>query len=104
SAPRLLVDVGWPGTLGMMRHSCKRMGIALEDIQCALATHYHMDHAGLVQELRQLGVHPVVMDTQRDGIPLLRTQVKPTDNYTDLELAGITTLSEDESRAFLAGI
>ncbi len=52
--PRLLVDAGWPGTLSTMRASCKRMGIDLAAIPYQLATHYHPDHAGLVQELKKL--------------------------------------------------
>src|SRR5438067_13275460 len=84
--PRLLIDAGWPGTLGMMRHTGERMGIRLADIPYQLVTHYHPDHAGLVQELRQLGVHLIVVDTQLAGIPLLSTYVKPEDNYTEIEL------------------
>ncbi|HEY0070405.1 MAG TPA: MBL fold metallo-hydrolase [Chloroflexia bacterium] len=104
TAPRLLIDAGWPGTLGEMQHACNRMGIKLADIQYQLMTHYHPDHAGLVQELRRLGVQLVVIDTQLAGIPLLSTYVKPGDGYTEIELAGSIVLSAVESRAFLAGI
>lgn len=53
---RLLVDIGWPGTMGAMRASLNRMGIPLQEIRYALATHYHMDHAGLAQEFKNAGV------------------------------------------------
>jgi ribonuclease/clavin/mitogillin len=104
SRPRLLVDAGWPGTLGAMRHTCRRMGIRLEDIPYQLVTHYHPDHAGLAEELKDLGVRLLVLDTQLPGIPLLRTYVKPEDNYTEITSNGNTLLSEAESRPFLAGI
>lgn len=104
SAARLLVDAGWPGTLGAMRHSCDRKGIRLEDIQYQLVTHFHPDHAGLAGELKRLGVRLIVVDTQLAGIPLLLTYVKPEDNYVDVELAGSITLSAGETRAFLKGI
>lgn len=104
SKPRLLVDAGWPGTLSTMQHTCKRMGIDLADIPYQLATHFHPDHAGLVQELKRLGVRLIVVDTQLDGIPLLRTYVKPEDNYTDIEPGDETILGVGESRAFLAQI
>ena len=48
---RLLVDIGWPGTMGTMRASLQRMGVPIREIRYALATHYHIDHAGLAQEL-----------------------------------------------------
>lgn len=104
SRPRLLVDAGWPGTLGTMRHTCRRMGIRLEDIPYQLVTHYHPDHAGLAEELKRLGVRLLLLDIQLAGIPLLRTYVKPEDNYIDITLNGNTLLTEAESRAFLADI
>ena len=104
STPRLLVDAGWPGTLGLMQHTCSRMGLRLADIPYQLATHYHPDHAGLCQELKRLGVRLIILDTQLAGIPLLRTYVKPRDNYTDLVLGDNVILTEGESRDFLARI
>lgn len=104
TVPRLLIDAGWPGTFGEMQHTCNRMGIKPADIQYQLMTHYHPDHAGLVQELQRLGVKLIVIDTQLAGIPLLSTYVKPGDGYTEIELAGSLVMSAAESRAFLAGI
>jgi endoribonuclease LACTB2 len=104
SAPRLLVDAGWPGTLGLMQHTCARMGIPVATIPYQLATHYHPDHAGLVQELKRLGVRLILLDTQLAGVPLLRTYVKPGDHYSDLELGDNAVITAGESRAFLAGI
>lgn len=104
NVPRLLIDAGWPGTLPMMQHTCNRMGIRLADIPYQLITHYHPDHAGLCQELKYMGVQLIIVDAQLAGIPLLRTYVKPRDNYTDIELAGNILLTVAESRAFLASI
>jgi ribonuclease/clavin/mitogillin len=104
TAPRLLVDAGWPGTLSTLHHTCNQKGIKLASIPYQLVTHYHPDHAGLAEELKRLGVRLIVLDTQLDGIPLLRKYVKPGDNFTNIELVGNTVLSAAESRAFLAGI
>lgn len=104
TAPRLLIDAGWPDTLGVMQHTCTRMGLRLADIPYQLVTHFHPDHAGLCQELKRLGIRLVVVDTQLAGIPLLRTYVKPRDNYVDLALEDNTVISVDSSRDFLASI
>lgn len=104
TAPRLLVDAGWPGTLSTMRHSCSRMDIRLENIPFQLVTHYHPDHAGLAEDLKRLGVRLIVIDTQLASIPLLRNHVKSQDNFTDITLEGNIVLSAGESRTFLAGI
>ncbi len=44
---RLLVDLGYPSTMGMLRKRLKQMDIPLQEVRYALATHYHIDHAGL---------------------------------------------------------
>src|SRR5579864_6615060 len=59
---RLLVDLGYPGTLGTMRANLKRLRIPLKEIRYALATHYHIDHAGLAQELKLAGMPLLVLE------------------------------------------
>ena len=101
---RFLVDIGWPGTLGTMKANLKRMGIALSEIRYALATHYHIDHAGLAEELKREGVPLLVLDVQSGAIPLMKTWTKPADNYVEITPHGNVVISFDQSRALLAGI
>ncbi|MDQ3704561.1 MAG: MBL fold metallo-hydrolase [Chloroflexota bacterium] len=102
--PRLLVDVGWPGTLPKLRHACERMGVSLPEVKHLLVTHYHPDHAGLVQELKRTGTKLIVADIQVAAIPLLRTYMKPQHNYVDIDPSGNIVLVLEESRAFLASV
>ncbi len=67
---RLLIDLGYPGTMGTMQANLRRMGIPLREIHYALATHYHIDHAGLAQEPKNAGVPLLVVDVQVASIPL----------------------------------
>ena len=101
-ASRLLVDLGWPGTMGMMRASLGRMGVPLAEIRYGLATHYHIDHAGLAQELKQAGVLLLVLDVQAPAIPLMKTWTKPQDQYVDITQHDNVTISFAESRSILA--
>jgi ribonuclease/clavin/mitogillin len=101
---RLLVDLGWPGTMATMRASLKRMGVPLDEIRYALATHYHVDHAGLAQELKLAGVPLLVLETQVAAISLMRQWVKPQDRYVDITLEGNVTISFAESRSRLEQI
>lgn len=101
---RLLVDLGWPGSMGTMRANLGRMGVPLQEIRYGLATHYHIDHAGVAQELKQEGVRLLVLDTQVEAIPLLKSWVKPRDQYVEITLHDNVTISFAESRAVLAGI
>lgn len=100
-ASRLLVDLGWPGTMGTMRANLDRMGVPLEEIRYGLATHYHMDHAGLAQELKQAGVPLLVLEAQVDAIPLMKSHVKPQDQYVEITLHDNVTISFAESRTVL---
>ena len=101
---RLLVDIGWPGTMGTMKANLKRMGVPLGQIRYALATHYHIDHAGLAEELKKQGVPLLVLDVQVDAIPMMTTWTKPGDNYVEITTDGNITISCQESRQLLGQI
>jgi ribonuclease/clavin/mitogillin len=99
---RLLVDIGWPGTLGAMKANLDRMGVPVHEIRYALATHYHMDHAGLAEELKREGVPLLVLDVQVEAIPVMKTWMKPADNYVEITPHGNVVISCEESRPLLA--
>jgi glyoxylase-like metal-dependent hydrolase (beta-lactamase superfamily II) len=101
---RLLVDLGWPGSMGRMRASLKRKDIPIEEIRYGLATHYHIDHAGLAQELKQAGVPLLVLDVQVQAIRLMKRWTKPEDNYLDITLQDNVTIPCAESRPLLESI
>lgn len=103
-ASRLLVDLGWPGTMGRMRAGLDRMGVPLNEIRYGLATHYHIDHAGLAEELKRAGVPLLVLDVQVHAIPLMRTWTKPQDKYVDITTDNNITISFPESRSVLERI
>lgn len=99
---RLLVDLGWPGTMGQMRANLRRMDVPLAEIRYGLATHYHTDHAGLAQELKDEGVPLLVVDLQTEAIPRMKKWIKPADNYTEIALHDNVIIPCAESRSVLA--
>jgi len=101
---RFLVDLGYPGTMGAMRGRLKQMDIPLNEIRYALATHFHIDHAGLAQELKMEGVGLLVMETQIAAIPLMKQFTKPQDHYLDISLDGNVTIPFSESRTLLSNM
>jgi glyoxylase-like metal-dependent hydrolase (beta-lactamase superfamily II) len=101
---RLLVDIGWPGMMGMMRANLERMDIPLNELKYVLATHYHIDHAGVAEEFKQAGVPLLVMDVQVEAIPAMKKWIKPEDNYLDITMEGNVIISLGESRALLSEI
>ena len=101
---RLLVDLGWPGTMGLMLANLRRMDVPLDEIRYGLATHYHIDHAGLAQELKQAGVPLLVLDVQVSAIPVMKRWTKPHDNFVDITMHDNVVISCPESRALLENI
>jgi endoribonuclease LACTB2 len=100
-AARLLIDVGWPGTLPKLVATLKHKGVTLKEVSALLVTHYHPDHAGLAQELKDEGVQLVVLETQLAAIPELRRHIKPSYPYREISLTGNVNLSLAESRNYL---
>jgi endoribonuclease LACTB2 len=98
---RLMVDIGWPGTLGAMKAMLKKMGIPLNEIRYALATHYHIDHAGLAEELKREGVRLLVPEVQVNAIAQMKTWTKPTDQYVEITTQGNVVIQFEQSRSLL---
>jgi len=104
TSTKLLIDVGFPGTLPKLRHALKRTGIVLSDINYLLATHYHPDHAGLAQEIKQQGIKLIVLENQIAAIPALKQHMKPSQQYIDITLNDNINVLTTESRSFLRRI
>ncbi len=101
---KLLIDIGWPGTLPKLLHALKRIGIPPSNITHLLITHYHPDHAGLAQELKQKGVRLIVLENQVAAIPALKQYIKPKYNYGDIALNDNVHVHTAESRVFLRSL
>jgi glyoxylase-like metal-dependent hydrolase (beta-lactamase superfamily II) len=101
---RLLVDIGWPGTLPKLLAILKRKDIPLQDIGYLLITHYHPDHAGLAQEVKARGIRLIVLEQQLPAIPVLKTYMKPVNPYVDITLHDNLQITTGESRPFLRRI
>ena len=101
---RLLFDLGWPGMLGPLLANLKRKDIPLKEIRCGIASHYHIDHAGCAQELKNQGMRLIVTPEQADAIPAMKRWTKPADNYVEIVASDNLLLGTSQSRAFLANM
>lgn len=98
---RVLVDLGWPGTMGTLRANLDRANIPLAEIRYGLATHYHIDHAGLAQDLKNAGVPLLVIDVQVPWVSLMKRHIKSQDRFTDISTEGNVVIGIAESRRLL---
>ena len=104
TSTRLMVDCGWPGTFGLMKHELERKGLAPAEIDYVLVTHFHPDHAGVVEEMKREGARLLLVDAQLAHVARLREYVKPDSGYLDIRTDDAVILSAAESRAFLKGL
>lgn len=101
---RLLVDLGWPGTFDTLAANLERMDIPLREITHGVSTHYHLDHAGAAQDLKNAGMRLIVTEEQVAAIPLMKQHAKDADQLTDISPLGNLVISCAETRALLATI
>jgi glyoxylase-like metal-dependent hydrolase (beta-lactamase superfamily II) len=102
---KLLIDCGWPGTLPKFMAQLKRKGISMHEIKYLLVTHFHPDHAGLVQDLKRLGLKFILLESQVNSIRSFSEFFKGK-NFPYLEITqdDHLILKFDESRNFLDSI
>jgi ribonuclease/clavin/mitogillin len=100
---KLLIDCGWPGTLPQFTAEMKRKSISPGETQYILVTHFHLDHAGLVQDFKDRGAKLILMESQVGFIAplnnLIKTKYVP---YTELREDDNLDLKFADSREFLA--
>ena len=101
---RLLLDLGWPGMFGALSAELKRKSVPLSEIHHGFATHFHIDHAGSAQDLKNAGMKLIVTPEQQPFIAAMKAHTKPTDHYTEITTADNVVVSIADSRAFFKSI
>ena len=102
---KLLIDCGWPGTYPQFTAELKRKGIAPFEIRYVLVTHFHPDHAGLVQEFKNRGAQLIVMENQVSFIAPLNKMIEAKNiPYASLREDDNLVLAFIDSREFLASL
>jgi ribonuclease/clavin/mitogillin len=101
---RLLVDLGWPRMLGALEAELKRKDIPLREITHGIATHFHIDHAGAAQDLKNAGMRLIVTPEQVPHVAAMKQWIKPADRYTEIALHDNLVVPLAESRALLKSL
>ncbi|MGX7351396.1 beta-lactamase [Enterococcus canis] len=93
------IDASWPCHLYDYLREMKRTGLEPKKIRYLLVTHFHMDHAGLVEELKNLGTEFLVLADQVPFIQPMEEQIArsgtcPGYQPIDLETSKIFSLQD----------
>jgi endoribonuclease LACTB2 len=98
----LAIDAGWPCSFYEYCRELKAIGHAFGQIAWAMATHYHLDHAGLIGEFAARGVACLAFDDQASGIDAMETLIRRSyPNYAPIDKARLRLLKMDQSRKAL---
>ncbi len=102
---KLLIDCGWPGTLPKFMAKLQRKGVSIKELKYLLVTHFHPDHAGIVQELKKLGIKFILLESQVDFIAPFGDFFKGKNfPYVAIAQNDNLVLKFEDSRKFLASL
>ncbi|WP_074042179.1 MBL fold metallo-hydrolase [Desnuesiella massiliensis] len=102
----IMIDTDWPDTLNQFLCLLKENDIQIPDIKYLVVTHFHPDHAGIAQDLKNLGVNLVLHENQVSFVEKLNNFFKknPKFNYKDIAREDNIVISSAESRKFLKNV
>ena len=73
----VMIDTGWAGTFKELLGLLKRQDVNPQDIRHLIITHFHPDHAGLVQNIKDCGAQLVLHSNQEAFVTTLKQYFKP---------------------------
>lgn len=102
----LMIDAGWPDTFSQILRLLNQNNISVNEIDYLFVTHYHPDHAGLTQNLKDLGTNLIVHEIQIPYINKINQHFKknPKENFKDITNNNLIVLSDSNNRSFLKSI
>jgi glyoxylase-like metal-dependent hydrolase (beta-lactamase superfamily II) len=102
----VLIDTDFPDTLHFLMRLLKQHELKISDIKYLIVTHFHPDHAGIAQDLKNAGVKLAVHECQVSYIEKLNGFFKKNRNFhfTNIVLEHNIVISDGESRKFLKGV
>jgi glyoxylase-like metal-dependent hydrolase (beta-lactamase superfamily II) len=98
---KLLIDVGWPSGMQELKWSMAKEGYSVKDVTHVLVTHYHMDHGGIAQEMKDKGAKLIVMESQKGHLNDPKKFIKPPMVFQEIKPEGNFELAFSDSRGFL---
>jgi glyoxylase-like metal-dependent hydrolase (beta-lactamase superfamily II) len=97
----LAIDVGWPCSLLEYQKGIKSIGLKYKNIKWAIVTHFHMDHAGLINEFQKNGIECIVFENQYEHIDLMeKTISRKYNNYTSINKEKLKRITTNVSKEY----
>ena len=102
----IMIDAGWPNSLPQLLQLLKQKDIQVSDIKYLMVTHFHPDHAGLVQNLKDLGVNLILHECQVPFVDKMNEffKRKPIYKFKDIVAENNIVVSSAETRRLLKDV
>lgn len=94
------IDAGWPGYINKYKEALKTFNIKPESIKYLVVTHFHPDHAGLIEDIKKLGISFILFEHQLPYIRVMENMCRNDRSYIPLDMSSNIVLSIDESEIF----
>ena len=99
---RMLIDVGMPGTYPQFIANLLRFDVIPRTISYLFVTHFHPDHAGLVEEVKAEGAHLVLLESQAGAAEHMQAHyIKPNSGFRPIRVDNNMEITFATSRRFL---
>ena len=102
----VMIDTGWPDTLSQMLQLLNQNHISINEVDYLVITHYHPAHAGLTQNLKDLGITLILHESQLNYYNRLNLLYKknPQANFRDITSNDNIVLGDANSKSFFDSI
>ncbi len=102
----VMIDTGWPDTFSQFLQLLCQNNISVYEINHLVITHFHPAHAGLTQNLKDLGINLILHESQINDYNKLNIKYKknPQANFKDITSTNNIILTDYNSRNFMEEI
>lgn len=102
----LMIDAGWPDTFSQLLQLLNQNDISVNEINYLIVTHFHPDHAGLTQNLKDLGTYLILHEEQVPYVSKMNQYFRknPKENFKDITAGNTIVVSNADSRSFFQSI
>lgn len=94
------IDAGWPGYINKYMEALKTYNIKPESIKYLVVTHFHPDHAGLIEDIKKFGTSFILFEHQVPYIRVMENMCRNDQSYLPPDMSSNVVLSIDESELF----
>jgi glyoxylase-like metal-dependent hydrolase (beta-lactamase superfamily II) len=99
----IMFDAGWPDTFPELLHLLKQKDIHTDKIKYLIISHFHPDHGGLAQDIKDCGAKLVLHKCQVPFMDEFKKYFKPQHNFKNIGTVNNIIVTSEDSRVFLKG-